>query len=665
MKYKNIYLFGLSLLAMTLSSNAAHLSPSEALQRVYEQSSARQIKGESNYSLSYSESISGEDLIYIFNAKSKGFIVVSADDRMPAVLGYSDSGSIDAENMSPQLKWWLGQYAGECSYLPENAITLQSGNYTRTPKSEIPPLISTTWGQGSPYNTLCPDNCVTGCVATAMAQIIKYHNYPSNGSGQHSYSWNGRNLTFDFSNANFNFSDMLDSYSGSNATQVHKDAVAKLMYACGVAVDMDYGISDSGASDVYIASALKNYFNYDKGVRYLKRNCFLADEWDDIIYEEIADGRPVVYGGQSAYGDGHQFILDGYSDGYYHINWGWSGLGDGYFLLTALNPEVQGIGGSSGGYNSSQTATIGIQPPTSGTHEYYNIYAGGSLVLNTVLKNQFVSVSFQDSGVHNYSTEDVTVSFYLKSVSRSGEEYFSKSGFEVAFTGVKGNSISGYANFSPVEIPKNMPEGEYKTYLVFKTPDGEWQNVGFPTSCAAYSTTKVNAKGDVSFEMGLPLEKATIRMTRFEPTSKVEYGMPTPFNVSIDNVGEVEFNGIVAVKIFEQNTLNELDEKLISAAIPAGSSLNGSVSLTFELKDGIYDAVAYDSYGEKISDTFTLRIGESSVDNILDENIEESNVYTLEGTLVLANADRSKISALPKGMYIVCTKKGSRKMLNK
>lgn len=665
MKFKNIYLCALSFLAMTMSSNAAYLSPSDALQRALGQSTAKHVKGDVNYYLSCSESLDGEDLIYIFNAKSDGFIVVSADDKMPAVLGYSGSGSIDEDNMPPQLKWWLGQYAEECIYLPENAITLQSGNDTRASKSEVQPLISTTWGQDYPYNTLCPDNCVTGCVATAMAQIIKYHNYPSNGAGQHSYSWNGRTLTFDFGNANFDFSDMLDSYSGLNATQFQKDAVAKLMYACGVAVDMDYGINDSGASDVYIESALKNYFNYDKGVRYLMRNCFLTEEWDEIIYEEIAHGRPVVYGGQSAYGDGHQFILDGYSDGYYHINWGWNGLGDGYFLLTALNPEFQGIGGSSGGFNTSQTATIGIQPPTAGTHTFYNIYAGGSLVLNTVLKNQFVSVSFQDSGIHNYSKEDVTVSFYLKSVSRSGEEYFSNNGLEVAFTGVKGNSISGYASFSPIEIPKNMPEGEYKTYLVFKKPDGEWQNVGFPTSCAAYSATKVNAKGDVSFEMGLPLEKATIRMTKFEPTSIVEYGIPTPFNVSIDNIGDIEFNGTVAVKIFEHDTFNELDEKLISAAIPAGSSLNGYVSLTFELKDGIYDVVAYDSYGDKISDTFTLRIGESSVDNILDENIEESNVYTLEGTLVLTNADRSKISALPKGMYFVCTKKGSCKILNK
>jgi len=240
-------------------------------------------------------------------------------------------------------------------------------------------MIQTQWNQGAPYNNNCPviseTRTVTGCVATAMAQVMKFHQYPTETTltipgyttttkdkDKNSYSLTVAGLDA----TTFSWSDMTSTYT-SSSTGTAADAVAKLMQYCGVSLHMRYGLSANGGSSAYnanIPEALKVFFGYDGTTTYAQRQHYSYAEWVDMIYAELAASRPVILGGQST-GGGHSFVCDGYaSDDYFHINWGWGGSSDGYFRLSALNPYDQGIGGSStlDGFSFTQDAVVGIRP---------------------------------------------------------------------------------------------------------------------------------------------------------------------------------------------------------------------------------------------------------------------------------------------------------------
>lgn len=267
------------LIAASIGAEAAFLSPEQSLSRVESNGTIRRMPGNARFTLAHTQKAAGESFLYVFNKGENGFIVTSADDRMPALLGYSDNGTFNLSEASPELIWWLGQYASQAEALLKSDLhqTVKTAT-TRSEWANVPHLLSTTWSQEYPYNLSCPSDdggrCVTGCVATAMAQVIKYHNYPVCGNGTASYKWNGQTLSFDYSTANFDYDNMRKNYPASNdrSTKVQKEAVAKLMYACGVGVEMDYGSDESGAIDLYIASALKQYFNFDKSIQYLQRD---------------------------------------------------------------------------------------------------------------------------------------------------------------------------------------------------------------------------------------------------------------------------------------------------------------------------------------------------------------------------------------------------------
>ncbi|MDE6290431.1 MAG: C10 family peptidase, partial [Muribaculaceae bacterium] len=405
-----------------LSAHATPLTPEEALRRIQGSATMSRMPGKTaTFELAHTEDFEGNAMLFVFNRGNDGFVVASADDALPAVLGYSDSGVFNLSDASPELKWWLGQYAGEAFYYLLHPSEFQSVATTkkaaRTDRATIQELLTSRWNQDTPYNLDCPvdggGRSVTGCVATAMAQVIRYHAYPTQGSGQHSYSWNGQTLSFDYRSTTFNYGEMLDYYDES-ATQAQQQAVATLMYACGVGVNMAYSSAESGAGDMYIPYALKTFFNYDSGTRLLKRSCFTTEDWEETVYAELAANRPVIYGGQAPNG-GHQFVCDGYENGYFHINWGWSGMGDGYFLLSALDPGLQGIGGFAGGYNSDQAMVCGAEPSKGDGNAWYPIYATGSMVVTEVVGgNSQALLNIKDGGILNYSAEGANLSFYLK-----------------------------------------------------------------------------------------------------------------------------------------------------------------------------------------------------------------------------------------------------------
>ena len=316
-----------------------------------------------------------DESLYVFNVgDDEGFVIAAGDDCVPAILGYSDRGTFNGDSLPVNVKSWLDGYS-------EGIRRLQASGQ-RAPRrapshAAIPVMLTSRWNQGNPYNMYCPkffdtgQISVTGCVATAMAQVMYYHRVRAVRSVQadipsYTCSTNWENygkMTVQGipKNSPIDWNDMTDSYN-SRSTDAAKRAVANLMLYCGVSVKMDYSPSGSGASSTNAAKALVNYFGYDAGTRYVTRSKYTAEAWDEIIYNELADGRPVYYSGQSP-DVGHAFVCDGYDgDGYYHINWGWGGYCDGNFLLDDLTPSGQGTGGGSGGYNRSQGAIVGAKP---------------------------------------------------------------------------------------------------------------------------------------------------------------------------------------------------------------------------------------------------------------------------------------------------------------
>ena len=331
--------------------------------------------------LSLASKVSG---LYVFNVKDEGgYVIVSNDDRTIPVLGFSENGKFDANNMPDNMKAWLQGYADEIAWLKQNNITTTGPKKVRSKvgshsTTAVAPLCTSTWYQDAPYNNQCPTynswsgsgRSATGCVATAMAQVMYYHKWPETttkaipGYITYSYSMNLSSLpvtTFDWAN-------MIDDYSGSYTT-AQGTAVATLMKYCGYSVQMDYG-PESGAYTEDVATALIKYFDYNANTtQFVNRSSYTYANWTDLIYHEVANSRPVVYGGMST-GGGHEFVCDGYKyqsgTDFFHINWGWGGMSDNYFVLSALDPDQQGIGGSSStdGFHYGQDAVIGIQKST-------------------------------------------------------------------------------------------------------------------------------------------------------------------------------------------------------------------------------------------------------------------------------------------------------------
>lgn len=307
-----------------------------------------------------------DNQFYVFNAEGQnGFVIVSADDRTIPVLGYADKGSLEMNKLPVNARRWLEGYAEEIKSLGDDAQASKSPR--RVIGAPVAPLLTCQWNQGAPYNLQCPidgeNRCVTGCVATAMAQVIYYHKWPQSATAAiPAYTTSKKGLELPELPATvFKWDLMKDEYQ-YDETGAAADAVAELMRYCGQAVQMDY---TSGESAAYVSAAhLINYFGYSKMAKDVRRYDYTTTEWETMIYKELSNARPVLYSGNSG-SSGHQFVIDGYDDkGLFHVNWGWGGYADGHFVLSVLNPDGRGIGGgtSSNGYTRWQNAIIGVQP---------------------------------------------------------------------------------------------------------------------------------------------------------------------------------------------------------------------------------------------------------------------------------------------------------------
>lgn len=296
------------------------------------------------------------DAYYVFNNDAGGFVIIAGDDAVTPVLGYTSTGSFDAENLPDGLKDLLKSYERQIAALGDNYVANQTA--TRAGFTGENLLNTAKWNQMAPFNKYTPNNYVTGCVATAGAIVMKHHGYPAKGTGSHSYTWNGKTLSASFEHT-YDWASMPAKYDGTNDAAF--DGVARLMADLGVAVEMQYAKSGSGASMEDLLTALKKYFGYSKYARLLAIADLGAEVWNDRLRAEIDANRPILYSAVDSNKGGHSFVIDGYKDESFSVNWGWGGYCDGFYRIGALNPETGGkpLGDK---YNLSQSAVFSLQP---------------------------------------------------------------------------------------------------------------------------------------------------------------------------------------------------------------------------------------------------------------------------------------------------------------
>ena len=423
---------------------------------------------------------SGNAPLYVLNRAGGGFVIVAGDDAAIPVLGYSSEGTFSYDNMPDGLRQWLRlseRYVETCAGRQSVVHMRQQG------VPVVAPLLGDIlWGQGTPYNDMCPTygsgtHYYVGCVATAATQIMRYHSYPEHGTGSKTITVNGQAVTANFGNTTYDWPNMLPTYDGVDYTTAQGTAVATLAAHFGVAVDMEYQPAGSGAHSMVVPQALREYFNYDEGVTMRKRDYYSTSEWLQLIKSELDQGRPVYYAASSETGSsGHAFVCDGYdTEDYVHINWGWYGTSNGYFLVSHLDPDDLGIGGGTGGYNLDQEIITGIQPPADGTNYERPLYNSLSLRLITQDASLFnVMVT-----VENFDTKPFTGELGVALV---------RDGSIVKVLKAEQRNIAGFAGghtgllpmASIYDIPKqvgnDVPDGDATVWMAYREDsESPWQ----------------------------------------------------------------------------------------------------------------------------------------------------------------------------------------------
>ncbi len=519
---------------------------------------------------------------YLFNlGETDGFVIVSGDDRTTAILGYADSGSINEDDMPDGLRYLLEGYEEQMANIPESAGV----PVHRSSRTAIEPLIQTRWNQGSPYNYRCPMigdmRTVTGCVATSFAQLMYYHKYPTESCALiPAYSTNtqdkdGKKITLDVPElpaTTFKWDKMCQGYitvdpeTGKRTvvgTDEEQDAVAELMQYCGSSVEMMYGLNGNGGSSAYneaIPFALKTYFGYDGGVSHAYRKNYSYAGWVDLIYNELAASRPVILGGQAA-GGGHSFICDGYdtndhagADGdYFHMNWGWGGSSDGYFLLSVLQPWEQGIGGSStlDGFSFGQDVVYGIQPPVGGNADYCMSLEGqhlggddktkSSKTFNRNVEGAFTGISIYYD-VWNYyygSNNSFDVALQLQNASGNVVQTFDTH---------ETDAMAWNDNYSAtpvVSIPSTVADGTYYIKVMSRLHGGaNWQEC---YDGNAYKMTATIADNQLTINVPIPNNVKPTTAT-LSVTGDYLYGHEQTVTAAITG-GEGPYNGDVILRV--------------------------------------------------------------------------------------------------------------------
>lgn len=517
---------------------------------------------------------------YAFNLE-QGYVIVSGDDEMTELVGYAENGFFDAENVPPQMQLWLDGYAEYVAAVQSGKAKARKILLSDSPSVVVEPLVTTKWNQDAPFNNFAPEytddnnntqRCATGCAATAMAQIMKFHNWPEQGVGHYSYEHQSfGTISSNFSEHVYDWTNMIDRYNNGEYSNVQADAVALLMKDCGVSLNMNYG-PVSGASIYSYTPAFKNYFRYSS--RTVNRSGCETAEFTKIITDELQEGRPIIYCGTGEDG-GHAFVVDGYDTNYFlHVNWGWGGYSDGYFDMNYMDPTGLGIGGGSGAFKWNQGIVL-ARPLKDGVEPYEFIQQ-----LCFVLYNDVKGGIFCEQEMPANKGDVVTI-LLRNTANLSGESFFGSLN-----VGVFDDSVALVTMGNEERIENNNGE-----LLEFQS--GSLYSVDLPMTLNTAGIADGNyivramskANGDVWRKFA-----STDCLNMTVADGKVSLVSPTP-NISLTGIGS--YNG----NVYKGNPFS------VNITIHNGSSIPADGSILFKVTDsetgdalsGSLRAIVYDN----------------------------------------------------------------------
>ncbi len=565
---------------------------------------------------------------YIYsNANGRGFVIVSGDDRAEEVLAYSLDESIDIRNLPDGFEYWLDNYKEEIQWLVENPSVLSTKLDTKQKVRTInyaavsPLTAHIKWNQGAPYNYLCPlipgttNRTVAGCVATGMGIVMRYYTWPQQGAGSNTYTTNTHKIELSetFTGTFYDWANMTNTYT-TTSTVAQNDAVAKLIYHAGVAVNMNFDAS-SGALVTNMANALKNNFGFDTKLNLIYRDYYSRADWVNTIKEELLLQRPVLYAGSSQTG-GHLFVCDGFdSNDYFHMNWGWGGMSNGYFKISALSPSSQGIGGGIGGYNKSQSILVGLQKPTtSSTHSTaLHMNLAPSATKTDFPRNESFGVTI--SKMYNYSINPFSGSVGLALYQNGAFQYLLASN---SVNELKPNFGWNALAFNSLVLPNNVVDGNYEIYAVYRMDNTQpWSivrsKVGTPN---ALSLLLANNRIYISVDnnVGPQLTLDTLALT-----GSIYQNRMARFTVKLTNQRS-EYNSVLG--IYLQSKYDETISQLIreDVNLVAGETgtyyFNSKVTL---VPGEYYLAAMYDPNNNRSEASSVSMLGEKQLVTIKAE----------------------------------------------
>lgn len=473
-----------------------------------------------------------------------GFAVVANDDRVEAVLAYALTAAYDSAAVPEGMQWWMNSVEQALAGRPRysRSTTLQ---YNRTGVERVEPMLETKWGQGEPFNLQCPrklysnqGHMATGCIATAMSQIMRYHKYPETGDGDAIFDINSF-LYADFAGTRYNWDAMLPDYKHSSYGAEQEDAVAELMMHCGVAVGMSYTDTESGAKGERVPGALRNHFRYNTNVSYRNRSYHTDAEWMGRIYSELAAGRPILYNGQdSKMSYGHAFVFDGYDeDGMVHVNWGWDGEYDGYFDINILNSGYMGMS-----FTDLQSMTMGIGVPDDEIEHCVELGLNSDLILyaNSAGNNVY-TLSDENFTIWNLNDYDLRGTIAMVMPTRLSTRVLATIETYPNVDEFTGDSVFSFKSFTyktypgeyEITIPKTLSDGTYYMYLAFREEGRtDWQPLWA-------------AEGIVSFfqvtKKGSDFDVVGVRGQYTTPVDEVKAGV-APYSGDVYNMQGIKVN---------------------------------------------------------------------------------------------------------------------------
>lgn len=596
---KKLYALALAV-AVTLPAQAEWLSPAQALQRINrgdaKATSLAPLRTASAPVRTVKAKGSDRPALYIYNLPD-GAVALSGSSLTRAVAGRLDRPLAPGEQLPANLAYWLSEVARQVEYAEQAGLDASRATAPAS-RLTVDPLVTAHWGQDEPYNRRCPMmfdegnpdfgieptevKAVTGCVATAIAQICYRYKYPATGKGNVDYQTNYGHYTQDMTALHFDYSKMLEEYAEGRYTEEQADAVAELMHGCGMAVNMHYMVGMSGSNESAAYTGLIDHLGFSRGALLYDHEYLPVREWDDVIYKELAAGRPVLYYGGNEYSQGHAWVCDGYdaAEGLFHFDFGWNGGGNGWFSPSLIDPSPWNTGYGNLRFVFNQAMIVGVEPPKDGdTRRHLLRYDDGfSVESATMALPGKISVNAGTVGVVAPIDEwdqlkEGAAGLRISREDGTGEDVY-----------VEGPSLEGmYPSQGPwwytADVPE-LPDGKYRISPVCRGAEGDWYPCEVKPGATPYALMTVTAGMARVANASEP--KLRVVDVKFDnPTDadgKLWFRVVIQGTVTIRNEGETDCYTTLHVRLKDKNgnilhNVNSSKNEIGRLVIPAGGEI--------------------------------------------------------------------------------------------